>query len=206
MGAGGRCADFKATAHKVAVVSLLGDTFNFATGAKPVAGAGFDALVEDVMVKQIKADVPGVIVTKVDDAAHADLLSELYPSSGSDEDGMGNLRQALRLWAAEHGVDYVVVFRKGHGEPFPGAPFFGIGLMDKPGKAGKQVPAAILNVTVLDGSSLAVSTDLSARDTDWSQRDYPRGAPDATWLPHLVDDAKAMLASMAPALVKGAGL
>jgi hypothetical protein len=68
------------------------------------------------------------------------------------------------------------------------------------------VPAALLNVTVLDGTSLSVVADLSARDTDWSQFNFKKGAPEAGWLPRLIDDTKAMLPTMAPALVHGAGL
>jgi len=199
--------DFKATAHTVAVVSLLGDELNFDTGTKPVAGAKFDALVEGAILKQIKADLHGVTATVVD-APRAELLAEMYPAGGDNETGMGNVRQALRLWAAEHPADYIVVFRKQTGEPFPAAPgftFFGIGLAPKNGK-GVPVPAALLNVTVLDGSSLAVVADLSARDTDWSQFNFKKGAPEASWLPRLVDDTKAMLQTMAPALVHGAGL
>jgi len=199
--------DFKGTAHAVAVVSLLGDELNFDTGAKAVAGAGFDAVAERAIIKQMKADLHGVTVTTVD-APRAELLTELYPAGGDNETGMGNLRQALRLWAAEHPNDYIVVFRKTSGEPFPAAPgfsFFGIGLAPKNGK-GAPVPAALLNVTVLDGSSLAVVADLSARDTDWSQFNFKKGAPEEGWLPRLIEDTKAMLQTMAPALVKGAGL
>jgi len=36
--------DFKATAHTVMVLSLVGDELNFDTGAKAVSGAGFDAV------------------------------------------------------------------------------------------------------------------------------------------------------------------
>lgn len=199
--------DFKATAHTVMVLSLVGDELNFDTGAKAVSGAGFDAIAERAIVKQIKADLPGATVTAAD-APHAELLTELYPAGGDNETGMGNLRQALRLWAAEHPSDYIVVFRKGSGEPFPAAPgfsFFGIGLAPKNGKSA-LVPAALLNVTVLDGSSLAVVADLSARDTDWSQFNFKKGAPEAGWLPRLVEDTKAMLGSMAPTLVHGVGL
>lgn len=198
--------DFRA-AHTIAVMSLLGDELNFDTGAKAVAGAGFDAVAERAIIKQIKMDLPGIVVTTAD-APRADLLSELYPAGGDNETGMGNLRQALRLWAAEHPADYIVIFRKQTGEPFPAAPgfsFFGIGLAPKNGK-GVPVPAALLNVTVLDGTSLSVVTDLSARDTDWSQFNFKKGAPEAGWLPRLVDDTKAMLQTMAPALVHGAGL
>jgi hypothetical protein len=203
--------DFKATAHTVAVVSLLGDELNLgASTARPVPGAGFDALVEAAMVKQVMADLPGVKVSKVD-APRADLLAALYPPNGFGDVGMDNLRQALRLWAAEHAVDYIVVFRKTEGDPFPTVhdkiPFFGIGLANKNSDAvvNRLTPAALLNVTVLDGTSLAPVANLSARDTDWSQYDFKRGVPEATWLPRLVDDAKAMLASMTPALVHGVG-
>ena len=201
----GDAPDFKATAHQVAVVSLLGDELNFASGAVPVPGAGFDALTEDAIVKQIKRDLPGVTVTAVD-APRADLMAQMYP--GDNAAGMDNVRGALRLWAAEHPSDYIVVFRKTAGQPFvaaPDFPFFGIGLAPKNGK-GVPVPAALLNVTVLDGASLVVVAELSARDTDWSQFDFKRGAPQASWLPRLTDDAKAMLTTMAPTLVHGMGL
>lgn len=199
--------DFKATAHQVAVLSLLGDEFNFGATSTPVPGAGFDALTEDAIARQIKRDLPGVTVTKAD-APRADLLAQMYPAGGDNEAGMGNVRGALRLWAAEHQADYIVVFRKTAGEPFVGAPgfsFFGIGLAPKNGK-GVPVPAALLNVTVLDGSTLDVVAELSARDTEWSQYDFKRGAPEASWLPRLTGDAKAMLSTMAPTLVHGVGL
>ena len=203
----GDAPNFKATAHRVAVLSLLGDEFNFGATSTPVPGAGFDALTENAIVKQIKHDLPGVTVTKAD-APRAELLTQMYPPGGDNEAGMGNVRGALRLWAAEHQADYIVVFRKSAGEPFVGAPgfsFFGIGLAPKNGK-GAPVPAALLNVTVLDGASLEVVADLSARDTDWSQYDFKRGAPEASWLPRLTSDAKAMLSTMAPTLVHGVGL
>src|SRR3569832_1168224 len=90
--------DFKATAHTVMVLSLVGDELIFDTGAKAVSGAGFDAIAERAMVLLIKVDLPGATVTAAD-APHAELLTELYPAGGDNETGMGNLRQVLRLWA-----------------------------------------------------------------------------------------------------------
>ena len=203
----GDAPDFKATAHQVAVLSLLGDEFNFGASNTPVPGAGFDALTEDAIARQIKRDLPGVTVTKAD-VPRADLLAQMYPPGGDNAAGMGNVRGALRLWAAEHPTDYIVVFRKSAGAPFvaaPGFSFFGIGLAPKNGK-GVPVPAALLNVTVLDGSTLDVVAELSARDTEWSQHDFKPGAPEASWLPQLTGDAKAMLSTMAPTLVHGVGL
>jgi hypothetical protein len=204
--------DFKATAHRIAVVSLLGDELNVGpSSATPIPGAGFDALVEAAIAKQIAADLPGATVSAVD-ALRAELLTQMYPQAGFGDAGMGNVRLALRLWAAEHPNDYIVVFRKTAGDPFPAVhdkiPFFGIGLANKNSEAvvNQLTPAALLNVTVLDGASLEVVADLSARDTDWSQHNFARGEPEARWLPILVDDTKAMLDSIAPALVHGVGL
>ncbi|MEJ0043666.1 MAG: hypothetical protein WDM81_16240 [Rhizomicrobium sp.] len=104
--------DFKATAHTIAIVSLLGDTLQVQSGEPiPVPGAAFDALTEQLMAGQIKADLPGAQVVKVGGTRDA-LFEQLYPKIGFGDVGMARLRQALKPWAATHTADYIVILRK----------------------------------------------------------------------------------------------
>ena len=197
--------DFKATAHMVAIVSVLGDEIDSGEGPIAVADGGFDALAEDAMAHQIAADLPGATTIRID-APRADLHTQMYPRAGFGDLGMKNVRAALRPWAAAHPADYIVIFRKtpgtleGHyGTWTDKIGWFGISMT-----AGH--PVAFLNVTVCDGRTLEVVSEMSARDVDWGSRPYHPFGKNPDDLAALTADVQAMLGSMAPALVHGAGL
>ena len=194
--------DFKATAHTIAIVSVLGDEIDTYGGTTPIADAGFDALAERAMADQIAADLPGASVRSVGvprDVLHA----QMYPKAGFGDAGMDKSRAYLLPWGAAHPVDYIVIFRKTVGNPDTnefGTPFcFGISL-DCWGTT------AFLNVTVCDGKTLKVVAALSVRDLSWGSIRYERGDPTPEHLPILTNDIRAMLASVVPGLVHGVGL
>lgn len=193
--------DFRATAHSIAVVSILGDEINAFGPPHAVDGAGFDALSETAMTTQIGADLPDAKVATVD-LPRAELHGWMYPHTGFGDPGMDRTRESLKAWAAAHRADYIVIFRKTVGMP-PGTyyktTFFGIGLFN-------TVPVAFLNITVLDGRTLDVVAQLSTRDVGWGSIQYGRNDPTPDKLPVLADDTKAMLASVVPALTHGVGL
>jgi hypothetical protein len=208
----GEVPDFRATAHTVAVISLLGDDVEAMSGvAVPVPQAGFDEMTERAMARQIRSDLPDATVVLIG-GPRAPLLEQMYPAHGFGDLGMKQLRTALQPWAAAHKTDYIVIFRKTMGQAFPRAsykiPFFGIGLTmsDTPIQPNGIAPAALLNITVLDGTTLEIAAELSARDVGWGSMAYSRTDPTPEHLPVLADDIKAMLASMVPGLVHGVGL
>ena len=194
--------DFRATAHTIAIVSVLGDEIDTYGGTAPVADAGFDAVAEKAIADQIAADLPGASVRSVSvprDVFHA----QMYPKTGFGDAGMDKSRAYLLPWAAAHPVDYIVILRKTVGVPF--APSyvkitcFGVSV-DCWGMT------AFFNVTVCDGKTLKVVADLSVRDLKWGSIPYGRGEPTPEHLPILTDDVRAMLASVVPGLVHGVGL
>ena len=194
--------DFKATAHTITIVSVLGDEIDTYGGSAPVADAGFDTVAERAMADQIAADLPGASVRSVGvprDVFHA----QMYPKTGFGDAGMDKSRAYLLPWAAAHPVDYIVILRKTVGVPF--APSyvkitcFGVSV-DCWGTT------AFFNVTVCDGKTLKVVADLSVRDLKWGSIPYGRGEPTPEHLPILTDDVRAMLASVVPGLVHGVGL
>lgn len=198
--------DFQATAHTIAIVSLIGDTINEGDTVVPAPGAGFDDVAEQAMARQIRDDVPGVSVVRVG-GLRDPLLALMYPNHGFGDVGMKQVRAALKSWAASHSVDYIVILRKTNGIVewrSAGSTMsmkyyaFGIGLLG-------GGPNAFLNVTVCDGSTLDVVTDLAARDEKWGSREYTY----KNWkeqIPTLTGDIQAMLASVVPGLVHGVGL
>lgn len=209
--------DFKTTAHKIAVASLLGDYVQALSGNRiATPDAGFDALGHDAMARQIATDLPEAKLIDVDAPRDA-LLDAVYPRAGFGDVGMEHLRAALVPWAAVHPVDYIVVLRKVLGEVSTSEPAysittrvdsFGIGLIPASSSAYPSgiSTAAFLNITVLDGKTLDVVADLSVRDLDWGSIAYGRKDPTPDHLPTLISDAKAMLASIVPGLTHGVGL
>ncbi|MEJ0043665.1 MAG: hypothetical protein WDM81_16235 [Rhizomicrobium sp.] len=61
-------------------------------------------------------------------------------------------------------------------------------------------------MTVCDAHTLEIVGELSVRDFDWGSIRYGGDAPMQEQLPVLVNDAKAMLASVVPGLMHGAGI
>jgi len=202
----GDAPDFAATAHTVAIVSLLGDTINVGDAVLPAPDGGFDDLVEHAMARQIAADIPGAGVVRVGGARGA-LLEQMYPDHGFGDVGMDQVRAALTDWAASHHVDYIVILRKTFGtierreagySMTMRYDTFGMGFL-----AG--APNAFLNVTVCDGKTLKVVAGLSARDQNWGSQAYQyknlRGQ-----MPAFIGDVRAMLDGVVPGLVHGVGL
>jgi hypothetical protein len=199
--------DFKATAHTVAIVSLLGDTVE-TSGGDPVAvpDAGFDTLAERMMAMQIATDLPNAEVVTVG-GPRAPLLDEMYPKAGFGDVGMEQTREALKPWAATHRADYIVILRRTVGTKTRryvtfDARYdeFGIGI----GLDGMTM--AYLNVTVCDARTMDVVAQMSVRDADWGSIDYGRQGSMPAHLPMLVRDVRAMLTGVVPALVHGAGI
>ena len=194
--------DFQATAHTIAIVSVLGDEIDTYGGTQPIADAGFDTVAERAMADRIAADLPGATVRSLGlprDVLHA----QMYPKTGFGDAGMDKSRAYLLPWAAAHSVDYIVIFRKAVGVPdthsFDKLVCFGISL-DCWGTT------AFFNITVCDGKTLKVVADLSVRDLKWGSIPYGRHEPTPEHLPILVSDVRAMLASVVPGLVHGVGL
>ena len=206
VGAAGEMPDFKSTAHTIALVSLLGDGLDYGGGPSvPVPDAGFDDVAERAMGAQIALDLPAAHVERVGGDTKP-LIDAMYLSVGYGDIGMTRVREALEDWAATHPVDYIVILRKtvgviedrpaGHSMTYQSG-FFGIGRF-------RGVPTAFLNLTILDGHTLDVVADQSVRDLNWaSSGPEPTGD---SGRPRFVDDVRAMLSSIAPALVHQAGM
>jgi hypothetical protein len=201
--------DFQTTARTVAIVSLLGDTVQAPGGVPiPAPDAAFDPLAERVMAGQIKADLPDAQVVLVG-GPREPLLERMYPRTGFGDVGMAQTREALRPWAATHAADYIVILRKTVGVlEYRDVAYsmnahwteFGIGL------SSSSTPIAFLNVTVCDARTMDVVAQMSVRDLGWGSIRYGRHDPTPAHLPVLVSDVKAMLASVVPGLVHGAGI
>jgi hypothetical protein len=194
--------DFKATAHTVAIISLLGETLQNPSGELITSpGAGFDDIGEHAMAAQIIADLPGVTVVRVGGPRDV-LLLQMYPRNGFGDVGMENVRATLKDWAAAHSADYIVILRKvvGPGGGYRSAAY-GIGL-------NYYGAFAFLNVTVCDGHTLKPVAQFTAQDLKWGSIAYGDGRNALTpeKLSVLTDDTRAMLASLVPGLVHGVGL
>lgn len=206
--AGRAAPDFRATAHKIAVLSLLGDTLDGGpNGSSRADGAGFDDLAERAIRAQIGTDLPGASVVRVE-GPRLPLLERLYNTVGFGDVGMTAVRDDLHDWARVHSVDYIVVLRRTIGileyrsagySMTEHRTYFGIGV-----HAARTM--AFLNLTVCDGKTLDVVSQMSVRDLDWGSMRYDGHDPTQAHLPVLIDDTKAMLSTVVPALSHGAGL
>jgi hypothetical protein len=209
---GAACAedapDFHATAHSVAILSLLGDTQDTYSGVQlPIPDGGFDDLAERAMRDQILADLPDASVVRLD-SPREPLLDLLYKTVGNGDAGMMALRENLQGWAAAHPADYIVILRKTFGMIEDRGlgysmnahwGFFGIGLF-------RQTPMAFLNITVCDGRTLEIVASQSLRDEKWGSISYARTGVTAAQMPVFAADVRAMLASVVPALTHKTGL
>jgi len=194
--------DFHTTAHSIAIVAILGDEMNRSDPPLPLPGGGFDDVAEHAMARQIATDLPDARVGLVD--MPRDVLHQaMYPRTGFGDVGMDNTREALMPWAQVHPTDYIVVFRKTVGIPFPnfyGHPtFFGIGLFG-------AAPVALMNITVLDGHTLKKVTDLSLSDVDWGSVRYRAKDIPPDQLQAMISDIRAVLSEAVPAMTHGVGL
>lgn len=205
--AGAGTPDFKATAHAIAVVSILGNQIDGFGGTHEIPGVDFDAVTQRAIADQIAIDIPGADVRRVDIPFRL-LRARMYGATGYGDVGMDATRALLLPWAQSHPVDYIVILRKTVGvmedrdvgySMTTKHPFFGMGLYN-----GR--PTAFLNLTVCDGRTLEVVAHMSVRNVDWGSAHYDRLERQPIALDVLAADAAAMLASTVPGLVHGVGL
>lgn len=205
--------DFKATAHSVAVVSLLGEQIEIMRlgmvmsggtfwAPATVSNSGFDATAEGVMRERLTARFSDINIEAIG-VPRETLMTALYGHNGFGDVGMDNLRAALASRGAEHPIDYIVILREIGGVPFSNAftkaEFFGIGLYE-------GTPVAFLNVTVCDGRTLKPVAEISVRDVGWGSIQYTRGMPKDDQLGAFGVDVRKMIRSVVPGLMDGIGL
>lgn len=157
--------DARTNARTAGVISLLSDEIEIYRFGKwfdgysyehVLTGANFDALAEQAIERRLGTARPGIAVQRIDilkddviRQSNRGLLA-LYNADVSD------IRDAIRPWAAAHGVDVIVILRQlNQAVPIqaPQSNFRGLGLYAS-FSVEIPVPVASVGVVVWDGKTL----------------------------------------------------
>ncbi|MBP6013801.1 MAG: hypothetical protein KBA31_16355 [Alphaproteobacteria bacterium] len=160
----------RADVRSVGVVSLLGDSVTlfyfgkFFDGHRndyPVAGAGFDDMVERVVEARVQQLRPGVAVKRIRIEKNEVIRQSTSGLLSMYNADVADIRAALRPWAAQNNVDTIVIIRQINGAvpiQAPRSNFSGLGLY-----ASYDVqpphPVASLGIVVWDGKTLDFITE-----------------------------------------------
>jgi hypothetical protein len=212
----------RADVRSIGVVSLLGDTIEvfhfgkFFDGyryERRLDGAGIDETVERVVEARLHQSRPNVTVKRI----RIEKDSIIRRSDGSilpmyDLD-LGDIRAALRPWAAQNNVDIIVIVRQVDGPvpiQSPQSNSRGLGLYSSYSVVRPRT-LALIAVTVWDGKTLDSVTqssgytagrDTSAYTLDNKMEDNLKGSRRQ----HLVDELRNVASEMAVFLLGRVGL
>ena len=208
--------------RSIGVISLLGDTIevfhfgNFFDGYRydrHLDGAGIDDAVERTVEARLRQSRPNVTVKRI----RIDKDGIIRRSNGSilpmyDLD-LGDIRAALRPWAAQNNVDIIVIVRQVDGPvpiQSPQSNSRGLGLY-----SSYSVPRprtlALLGVTVWDGKTLDSVTEsvgyTAGKDTDaYTLDNKMEDNLTGTRRTHLVNELRYVASEMAVFLLGRVGL
>lgn len=209
--------------RSIGVVSLLSDKieafyfgkfFDGYSHDRQLDGAGFDEIAERMMETRLRQSRPGATVKRIR-LEKDDLIREsnrgLLSMYNAD---VGDIRAALRPWAAQNNVDVIVIVRQlNQAVPIqaPQSNFRGLGLYASFSVRPPQ-PVASFGVTVWDGKTLDFISESSVfligydRAGTYSLEKEMEENFSGERRGRLVDTLRALVAQGTPALLSQVGL